>query len=210
MGHPFFQERSFVLAIFPLVIFCILNFYICILNFYKRIFRFTPAVCKECTVPRIFWFTQAATEVCGLYPFSRKDLRSACFPFLSFCFLHFPIRKSDILYTFDFVCRKFNELPVWSLKIWFVCLIQKTAILCTQRFWSHIVWHRPKRKTGRWIMALLTVASSTSSRFRARLLFWQGTDMGQVLRCTLYAEVLKPYRVTPSKTEDRPKMCYTG
>ena len=28
--------------------------------------------------------------------------------------------------------------------------------------------------------------------------------MGQVLRCTLYAEVLKPYRVTPSKTEDRP------
>ena len=30
----------------PLVIFCILNFY-------KKIFRFTPAICQDCTDPRI-------------------------------------------------------------------------------------------------------------------------------------------------------------
>ena len=44
-GPPFSPERSCVLQ-FPLVVFCILNFY-------KKIFRFTPAICKDCTVPRI-------------------------------------------------------------------------------------------------------------------------------------------------------------
>ena len=38
---------------------------------------------------------------------------------------------------------------------------------------------------------------------RGRLLFWQGNGTGQVLSCTLYAEVLSLYRMTQSRAEDR-------
>ena len=52
------------------------------------------------------------------------------------------------------------------------------------------------------------IRAQTSPQFRGKFSFWQGTDIIQVLRCTLYAEVLKLYRVTPSRTENRPK--FTG
>ena len=45
-----------------------------------------------------------------------------------------------------------------------------------------------------------------TEEFRGRLSFWQGTDIIQVLRCTLYAEVLKLYRVTLSRAEVCPKL----
>ena len=44
------------------------------------------------------------------------------------------------------------------------------------------------------------------SEFRGKFSFWQETDIIQVLRCTLYAEALKLYRVTLSRTENRPKL----
>ena len=31
---------------------------------------------------------------------------------------------------------------------------------------------------------------------------WQGNETNQVLRCTLYAEVLHRFRMTPSRAED--------
>ena len=47
--------------------------------------------------------------------------------------------------------------------------------------------------------------ATTSPCCRARLSFWQEANMVQVLRCTSYAGVLKPYWATQPKTEDRPK-----
>ena len=42
-------------------------------------------------------------------------------------------------------------------------------------------------------------------KFRGRLSFWQGTDIIQVLRCTLYAGVLELFRMMPSRVEVCPK-----
>ena len=45
-GPPFLSKKELRIASFPCVS-------LSILNFYKRIFLFTPAICKDCTVPRI-------------------------------------------------------------------------------------------------------------------------------------------------------------
>ena len=45
-GPPFLSRKELRSARFPCVSFSVLKFY-------KRIFLFTPAICKDCTVPRI-------------------------------------------------------------------------------------------------------------------------------------------------------------
>ena len=64
-----------------------------ILNFYKRIFLFTPAICKDCTVSRIqYGFPQTANNVYGLtVPLSLQNgKRSAGFPLVKFLHFIFP------------------------------------------------------------------------------------------------------------------------
>ena len=69
------------------------------LHLYKRTFRFVPAILEDCTVSRIQpGFLSTANKVRGFYPFlSRKELRFASFPFLSFRILIFY--KEKFLFT---------------------------------------------------------------------------------------------------------------
>ena len=67
---------------------------------------------------------------------------------------------------------------------------------------------QPQQTLLRSILSFVQ-SDRTSNRLPVKIC-WSDLSVSYNDRCTLYSEVLKPYRVTPSKTEDRPKVCYTG